>query len=892
MQAYDISRELTTTLRNDQNFSFKETNKVFNKGKCPECGRKSAWIKKDNPKYISCDHASSCGYWSSVRSLYPYLFENFTERHPVTDEDKKATARAYLAINRGFRMDEIADWYDQGFRKLPGGGYAPTVRFWLFGGNEWYWERIIDKKHVTELGDKAYFKKGVSLSGKHWSPPTQTLSKYDRVFIVEGIFHAIALWLSGYKAIAGFSCTFFPTELIDEHKGQDITWVLAYDDEPSAKKHMLKYIEQLDEIGEKYEVALTGSKDDWDDLYRAEKLNDEFIAECLWRGRVYKAKDIKEKAYVLFGWKARHYMVEEFKNKLYSLKVDSDSLNRGLSEGETFQYGMHKDVFLSALKIEPISNCVPRFLYIERNPYKEEGQKYFYHVDMAFSSKPVLVAFEASATNDPRNFSNALLNKTPGGRFDGSAKDLRILNSRWFDRRIDYVSTIDFVGYEPETQAYVFNEYGFRNGHEIDVSDKGYLDAAGTHIKTNLKSVKFVRGDDFSPFWYHDFIKLWGMNGLAALAFWTASLFTYQIKNRLEFFPFLELTGEKESGKSTLVRFLWRLFGRDAYEGIDLLSTTTAGRDRYLSQLSNLPVVLLESDRESVDGEGRASRAPNQINWDMFKNVSDLNGVLSTRGLKTHGNDTVDLIFRGSLVITQNATIHGSDAILSRIVHLHFRASDNDKRNEPLVDALKQMKADKLGGYLRAALAKETEFLAVFFQYFQHYKERFWAHEQLTSGRSISGHAEIMAAAHGLKLILPELTDGTLQTLYNHLLERALSRQKRMCKDHPVLEQFWEAYYYLNHEEMVVQEEHDKQPRHIKREMLNHSADPQLIAINLNEFYERCINRKQEIAPMHILRNMLPESKRNLYIETKKTWSKREGKALNCWIFKKAKESV
>jgi len=90
-----------------------------------------------------------------------------------------------------------------------------------------------------------------------------------------------------------------------------------------------------------------------------------------------------------------------------------------------------------------------------------------------------------------------------------------------------------------------------------------------------------------------------GAKGMAALTFWFGSLFAEQIREMDESYPFLEIVGEAGSGKSTLIEFLWKLLGRSDYEGFDPSKSTHAARTRNLAQVSNLPVVLIESDREN-----------------------------------------------------------------------------------------------------------------------------------------------------------------------------------------------------------------------------------------------------------------------------------------------------
>ena len=64
-----------------------------------------------------------------------------------------------------------------------------------------------------------------------------------------------------------------------------------------------------------------------------------------------------------------------------------------------------------------------------------------------------------------------------------------------------------------------------------------------------------------------------------------------------------------------MLEFCWRLLGRDEYEGFDLLKATQAGRRRAFSQVSNLPVVLIESDRDN----GEKDAKQRQFSFDEMK---------------------------------------------------------------------------------------------------------------------------------------------------------------------------------------------------------------------------------------------------------------------------------
>jgi len=53
--------------------------------------------------------------------------------------------------------------------------------------------------------------------------------------------------------------------------------------------------------------------------------------------------------------------------------------------------------------------------------------------------------------------------------------------------------------------------------------------------------------------------------------------------------------------------------------------------------------------------------------------------------------------------------------------------------------------------------------------------------------------------------------------------------------------------------------------------VVDHSKNPDLIAINLNEFCERAAEHKQRLADIGTLRNLLPNSRSRKFIEKNKS---------------------
>ena len=868
--------EIVQALEDDAALKLKTKGKVLREGVCPECGRKSVWINKEKPWYLRCDHEASCGYNETIKERYPFLFENFAERYPATDADPKATARAYMGIERGFPV-KISEWYEAGFYKHEDGTWAQTVRFSLFGGPG-YWERLIDKGDIRKAGKKAHFKSGVKFYGKHWASPGQDIKPLEQVFIVEGIFHAIAMHLAGYKAVAAFSCSNLPRELIEVNLGQGIIWVLAYDDEPGAHKHIKKYKRELEQKGETVEIALTGSgQTDWDDLYTQKKLNDTTLEQCLWRGQVFAAKTPGEKSCILHAWQKRHYLIFDHDRRLFSARVNSDLLAKNL-DGDTFNHQQHEKEFLSSTAIESISNFVPQFLYAQVDDILDE-RRYVFRVSYCNGNPEGLVELEGGHIDTPSSFHKAMLNNSLGGTFDGTAKDLKILRDRWLNQRITVVKSIPFLGYEPASGIYVYGDFGFYKGRPLKLNREGYLEAASLGIRSSFKGFRIHQGEH-NPDWINDFLTVFHWQGLTTLAFWLGSLFAQQIRAREKSFPFLEVTGEPGSGKSTLLEFCWKLVGRENHEGLDPSKGSAAGRRRSFAQVSNLPVVLIESDH------GDADQKRGRFDFDELKPLFDGRG-LGTLGVAKRGNDTEEPLFQGALVIAQNDTVEASEAVIQRIVHCHCTRDHHSRESEQVAKWFNQANAERLAGFLATALAKENEILATYEKAFTHYRNRFYDKGGIRGnlGRLIQNHAQIMACAVALKHVIPGLQDDTLHELEGYIYERALDRQARIAKDHPLVERFWEMFEYMNEQ---------KDPEAFGEaafiERLNHSTHKEYeVAINFAQFDDMARKHGQQPLEMARLKKLLINSARYPFIEQRKVKSPTLNKTLHCWVFKRGK---
>lgn len=887
MQFEDIYRlDVIQALENDRELDFKDIgDKYLQKGVCPKCRHRSLYIARHQPFQLACNRKNNCQHEERTRERYAHLFENLSDRFPVTPTNPLATAEAYLQRARGFDTSKMQGWFTQGRRKLKNEEWAETVRFPLCNG---YWERIIDARAVAANGgDKAGIKWGMTYKGQAWVPPGTEFTNGSQVFVVEGIFHAIALTLAGFRAVASISCNNFPFDLVQEHKGKQITWVIAMDDDNAGRSVIPKYRQMLDGLNELNWVALAGHqsngmKRDWDDVYRDGKLNKEFMDDAIYRGRLFTAKNPLHMAYLLFIRRERPFYLFEHGSRLYSAKVAFGNLKEDL--GSEPVEG-NKATFQKHTEIDRVANCVPRFEYVEKDAITGE-QRYFFRFEFPNSRLDCKEPLSPSSIAEPRGFAKAMLERTPGGQFDGGEKVLSMLKSTWLDNP-NTVRTLPFVGYDEATKAYCYPQFGYFKGKRIEVNDNGFLDVAGDGLKTSSRNFHMARGGEFDPSWFDSFRKVFDLNGLAALAWWTGSLFAVQIRSEQASWPFLELTGAAGAGKSTLLRFLWRLVGRKDEEGIKPSGSgaSAIGLLRALAGVSNLPVVLLESDKETVDSQGRTVTV--QYSWDEIKALFDHNAKLRVIGVKTSGSDTDALIFRGAVCISQNTTVDGSEAIITRIVYLHMGLDHHSPELRPLAEQLKTMPVEDLAGYLDAVLKQESTWLRRYFEAYPTYEARFLGLGAGIHPRIIHCHAQVMAAAKATQSLFPSWSDRDMEALAKHMESRALDRQQSCSAENKTAAAFWQTYHYLN-EQLVTTTDESGKTDSTWRETLNHSTEKGVIAINLNHFQQECKKAGQEVTPTNLLMRYLRQSRTYPFIETRKVHSRLERRTLNCWLFRRS----
>lgn len=873
-----------------QDFDFKEREKYLQQGLCPDCNKREMYISTERPYLIKCGRENKCGKEITVRSLYPDLFENWSRRFESTPQNPHAAADAYLRDARGLDITRFKGCYTQESFARDGMGSA-TVRFTLANGKKW--ERIIDEPERFE--QKANFIG--SYAGYWWESPGMDLRKADKIFITEGIFNAMSLVQAGLFAVATLSSNNYPSMLLsmladaipDSKKRPRLIW--AFDDDRAGRSHIVKFAKRAAEDGWEVSAALpteNGGHLDWNDLLQRDKLTPNDWKQYRHNGRLLLADSPSAKALLIYQHTERTSFHFNYGFRTYWFQLD---FNKYMSAFERIleydaKCANEEEARQKAIKetgmIEEISNCEFSPLYFQRSEPTDESW-YYLRVNMPHAPA-IKGTFTANQLASSAEFKKRLLHIAKGGTYTGSTKQLDTLLRSL--QMIKEVKTQNFIGYNKEFRAWIMNSAAVSGGRVFHLNDEDYFEIQKASVKSLSLTPSLVINTDLSQFttsWLNDIWSAFGVKGYTALAFWLGSLFAEQAREMHKSFPFLEIHGEPGTGKSTLIEFLWKLCGREEYEGFDPSNSTPAARGRNFSQVANLPVVLIEGDRTNSSDKPSKLRA---FDYDELKSL--YNGRASrSLGIKTNNNETYEPPFRGAILLAQNAAVDASEATLSRIVSMFTDKSNQTDASQAAAERLEQMPMSDVSGFFIAATQREAIVLQ---EYDHHYRKAMVdmaKHADIRHRRVIKTHSQIIGFLMALAHIVP-VNPSHIEQTRNFIFTLAAERQRALSLDHPLVQEFWELFDYLD-----AQEQHG----------INHAPADKAdeIAVNFNHFEEIANTYRQRLPfTLSEIKKLLKSGREREFIRTAsvrssvsdryntgKSKEMRKPEFFHCWIFKR-----
>lgn len=888
----DLLKDVVARLKAD--FGFKDRGTWLQEGKCDACGKREAYARADNPWVIKCGRMNRCGAEVHVKDLYPELFENWSNRHKATEADPNAAADAYLLHGRGFDLMGLRGAYSQEWYRDDRGQVSATVRFPLPGGG--YWERLIDQP--SRFGKmKARFAPGGSWRGYCWTFPGRTiadLATAPEIWIVEGIFDAIALNQRGrVDAVSAMSCNVYPAQFLADLRREcgernlptpRLIW--AFDVGAAGVRFTRKFVAQAREEGWRCGAAQVrpdgdGEKLDWNDLGQRDRLKPDDLDEYRWNGEVTIAPSATAKALLIYQRKRfesfplvfggrqlwANFSIERIQNELQSLLESRDpefADFASLPFDEQWNLAAER-----AVAIEELANCTFRTLYFQRDPNLEEGA---YFLRVSFPNGQALKAtFTGAACAGSGDFKKRLASVAPGAQWTGNQYQIdKLMQLQWTDIRV--VDAIQFTGYSIEHEAWIFGDIAVHKGRVYHPNDEDYfvLGKRSVKLRTNERMLRIdYDADKLDLSWLEPLYVAYGPKGIVTLAFWCLSLFADHIRREQDSLGFLEMTGEPGTGKTTLLEFLWKLVGRVNYEGFDPTKATSAGIARTLGQVGNLPVVLIEGDRNQDTPHSK------RFEWDELKTAYNGRAV-RTRAIANAGMETFEPPFRGAIVIAQNAPVEASPALRERIMGLHFDKSLFSAEGKRAGEALSRADVESLSGFVVHVVRAEQAILAEYRKAFPQRETELAAIEGVRNGRLVKNHAQIAAMldATWATLFRQALPARVVRETHQLIGEMLLERQRSVETDHPSVELFWERFDHIEMLDGVSAER-----------PIDHSLNPEVIAVNLPQFETRCGDLRLQLpCPMTELKRLLKGSKARRFLAVKTVKSK-TGKSVTCWVF-------
>ena len=911
-------------------YKMRDSGEWLRGGKCPQCDKKELFAKAELPKLVMCGRKDKCGWDAEVRDLYPDLFDDWSTQ-TRDDPSPTAAADAYLAHGRGFDLQYLRGAYTQElYRDRKADIVSATVRFPLANGA--WWERLIDqpgrfdrKANFAPLpkDDRPGFP---SYKGHVWMLPGRALADYataSEIWLTEGVFDAIALeqgafrperrdaaqapdnpepaldaaWVGEHGPLSAglLSSGNYPTEFLRDLRiavasGPTPTaapsLIFALDNGAAGTEATREFVRRAREEGWTAGAAIGRLEDepgrnfDWNDLFKRERLKPDDRRRYLWHGDVLIAADEREKAFLIWkekGWPRFHLT---FGGRTFWASLDEQAIDDRIAEGfsdmpelSAANLNVKRDwVARRLIRVDMIANCTFRALFFERNEVTDTSA-YWLRVDRPGGLPSVKAPFPGPALAGSGEFKKRLISVVSGAIWTGEQFQLDRIAQRQLPVRD--VTSIEFTGYCRDHGVYVLSDQlAIHRGRVHRPNADGYFDIGKVAIKLRTTERILDRieydADKLDTGWLDDFWTAWGPKGLVVLAFLGGlSLIAEQARAAQKSLGFLEITGPPGSGKTTAAEFVWKLLGRDNYEGFDPAKSTQAGIARELAKVGNLPVVFIEGDRTDDAPHSR------KFDWDETKTL--YNGrATRTRGVKNDGLETYSPPFRGAFAIVQNEPVNSSRAVLERIMAVHFDKTGWSPETKAAAERIENYPIEQASGFIIHAARREPELLARYLERYIYHEAELLKLPGVGIARLAKNHAQILAMLDALPIVLPTLRREWLSATHTFVETMCIDRHQAVASDHPHVETFWDRFEWLDANSTL---EHP----------INHHRDENLIAINLNEFEQQCGQRRLQLPPIAELKKHLKTSKRHPFVAAKSVNSRATSihapSTLHCWVF-------
>ena len=706
----------------------------------------------------------------------------------------------------------------------------------------------------------------------------------------------MALSEHGIDAVSSISCSNFPEHSLHELKSQytkakhtlpKLVW--AFDNDKAGKDGIHRCVKAATDMGFDCVAAQPPYEKhrqlDWNDLHEMGRLTPEHIDNYRYFGDLLTATSAMQAAVIMYMHTKRTSFYFEYNYRTWWFELDTKALSTCIGV-EKHQVGAYLD---SVSDLTDVDEQMPEFvkscstvtelcnakleaLYFQRNEITDES---WYFMRVSTAKGDVTTTITGDQLSSPSKFKPRLLSVYAGVFWTGAAGQLDII-MRHQTEALKEVKTTDFIGYSKEFGAYIFNDVAIHKGKSVAINNQDYFKLGRLEVKSlaNSPTIQLNTKDKPNFDWWPKFNRVRGDYGTVVMAWWLGTYFAEQIRGIDRSFPFFELVGQAGAGKSRLLEFLWRLSGREDYEGFDPSKATSVAIYREFAQVSNIPIALIEGDRNDEDGKKSYSK----FEWDQLKDAFNGRSIRS-RGVKNNGNDTYSPPFRAAIMISQNEPIQASEAMLTRLLHIRLTREGQTLEGKHIVDELDRIPLEITSQFMAKAIRNEEAILQTYKEKVRIY-ETFYHSAGITHTRIALNHAQIAAMVDCLHLHVLDgvMSEDQAKTAKSTLVAMSEQRVARLSSDHPLVEQFWEIYEYLD---TLAQCE------------MNHSSDKTKIAINLPAFYKIAQLEGQRLPEQTEMKRLLKSSRKHKFIDSNvAVYSKvYTAKTVKCWVFENGSEA-